>query len=118
MQTQAISPATDIDMMRINATTAQKLGDMKKAKSLTGTQASPEKIDETAQDFEAQFISSMMENMFAGIDTDGPMGGGDAEKTYRSFMLDQYGRMIAKSGCIWVADYVKREMLRLQEVQS
>jgi flagellar protein FlgJ len=114
---QAINPAVDMDMIR-NTTNAQKFGELKKGIALAPRKATEAEMDEVAQDFEAQFISSMMENMFSGLSTDGPMGGGESEQTYRSLMLDQYGKQIARSGGIGVADYVKREMLRLQEIQK
>ena len=104
----------DLDMMNINATTAQRLGDMKKAKTRT---ADPAKAEAVAQEFEAQFIASMLDTMFSTIPTDGPLGGGQEEETYRSLLTNEYGKIIARSGGIGVADHVKREMLRLQEVE-
>jgi flagellar protein FlgJ len=114
---QTINSGLDMDMMRVNATTAQRVGDMKKAKN-AALLGDGKKLDDIATEFEAQFIASMLENMFVNVDTDGPLGGGDAEKTYRSFMNDEYGKLIAKSGGIGVADHVKREMLRMQEMES
>lgn len=78
--------------------------------------ASAQKIDAIAQDFEAQFLSQMLENMFSTVDTDTFLGGGEAEETYRSFLIDEYGKIMTRAGGIGVADYVKREMLRMQEV--
>jgi len=75
------------------------------------------KLRETAQDFEAVFISQMLKPMFEGIETDGPFGGGQAESMWRSLMVDEYGKSIAKSGGIGIADSVMSEMLRLQEIQ-
>jgi flagellar protein FlgJ len=74
------------------------------------------KMNEVAQDFESQFIGQMLENMFSTVDTNGFMGGGEAEETYRSLMIEQYGKLMSQAGGIGVADYVKREMLRMQEV--
>ena len=42
-----------------------------------------EQINEVAQDFEAFFVSKMMESMMSGIKTDGPFGGGQGEKVFR-----------------------------------
>ncbi len=116
MQTATVGPGTDIMETVRNASASQRTSGFKKLGGMV--KATPEQIDATATDFEAQFISQMMENMFSTVDTDGMLDGGDAEKTYRSMMLDQYGKMIAKSGGIGVADQVKREMLKLQEVGS
>jgi Rod binding domain-containing protein len=78
--------------------------------------ASPEKIDQVAREFEAQFISQMLENMFSTVDTKSGLGGSDEEEFYRDMMVDEYGKIISRSGGVGVADHVKREMLRLQEV--
>ncbi len=72
---------------------------------------------EAAQDFAANFLSQMMEPMFAGLDTDGPFGGGHAEEVWRSFLLQEYGKVIAKSGGLGIADTVKQEILRAQEAK-
>jgi len=75
------------------------------------------KLRETAEEFEAVFLSQMLKPMFEGIETDGPFGGGQAEGMWRSLMVDEYGKSIAKSGGIGIAESVMSEMLRLQEVQ-
>ncbi|MBF0246900.1 MAG: rod-binding protein [Alphaproteobacteria bacterium] len=75
------------------------------------------KLRETAQDFEAVFLSQMLKPMFDGIETDGPFGGGAAEETWRGVMIDEYGKAIAKNGGIGIADAVMAEMLKMQEVQ-
>lgn len=74
-----------------------------------------EKVRKTAQDFEAVFLSQMMKPMFEGIKADDTFGGGQAEDMYRSLMVEEYGKSIAKSGGIGIADSVMREMLRMQE---
>ena len=68
-----------------------------------------------AQDFEAQFISTMTQSMFAGLKTDGPFGGGQGEEMFRSLLVDQYGTQIARSGGIGIADTIYSEILKLQE---
>ena len=72
-------------------------------------------IDKTAEDFEAVFLSQMLESMFKGIKTDGPFGGGHAEDMMRSFMLQEYGKVMAAGGGVGIADAVKRELLHAQE---
>ena len=79
--------------------------------------ATPEqraKIAATAQSFEGQLMSLMLQPMFEGIRTDGPFGGGAGEETYRSFLLDAFGKHMAKAGGIGVAAPVMREMLKMQ----
>jgi len=83
------------------------------------TQAtSPTAVDaarRTGEEFEALFLSSIMENLFAGVVTDGPFGGGKAEGMWRSVMLQEYGKVTAKAGGVGIAAAVQREILRLQE---
>lgn len=71
-----------------------------------------------AQDFEAFFLSQMTGYMFAGIRSDGPFGGGQAETIYRSLLNNEYGKAISRAGGIGIADVVQREILKLQEIDS
>jgi Rod binding domain-containing protein len=73
------------------------------------------KLDEAAQDFEAVFLTQMMQAMFAGLSGDGPLGGGEAGGAWRSMLADQYGRSVAAAGGIGLADHVRRELLALQQ---
>jgi flagellar protein FlgJ len=76
--------------------------------------ASRAQIAATAQSFEAQFISQMLQPMFEGLSTTGPFGGGSSEQIYRSFLLDAIGQQMSKAGGIGVARSVQTEMLKLQ----
>lgn len=73
------------------------------------------KARDAAEDFEAFFLSQMFEHMFNGLEPDPIMGGGNAEKIFRSFMTDEYGKMMAKSGGIGIADQVMNYVIRTQE---
>lgn len=79
---------------------------------------SMEKIEATAKDFEAQFISQMLSSMFSTVETANSLGGSETEETYRSFMINEYGKTIARTGGIGIADNIKRSMLSMQEVKS
>ena len=70
---------------------------------------------ETAEAFEASFLSQMLKPMFEGLSTDGPFGGGQAEETWRSFMIDAMAKQTVKAGGVGLADQVVSEMLRMQE---
>ena len=101
-----------VDTMRI----ANSEGKLSSFRRLGGApRASAEKIDEVAQAFEGQFIAQMMQNMFSTVSVDEEFGGGEAEEIYRSMVVDEYGKLIARTGGIGIADHVKREMIRLQE---
>ena len=68
-----------------------------------------------AEDFEAVFINEFMGAMFEGIKTDGPFGGGPGESIFRSMMIDQYSKAVAKQGGFGLATAVKKELLHAQE---
>ena len=104
----------DSDMLGIQ-TTNSRMVNMAKARA-SAKHLSNEKLDEVASDFEANFISQMLENMFSTVDTKGALGGNDSEDVYRSMLVDEYGKVISRAGGIGVADHVKRQMLQLQEV--
>jgi Rod binding domain-containing protein len=72
------------------------------------------KIKQTAQDFEASFLSGMMQQMFAGVSSDGPFGGGQGEAMFRSVLTDAMAKQVVRTGGIGVGAAVEREMLKLQ----
>jgi len=76
------------------------------------------RMRKTAEDFEATFLSQMMKPMFEGLSTDGPFGGGEAEGTWRSFMIDAIAKTTVKAGGIGLADTVMSEMLKMQEARQ
>ena len=83
-----------------------------------GTKVSPAvaaKAHEQAEDFEAMFLSSMFQNMFAGMDGEGPMGGTTGVAPWRSFLTQEYGKSFAKAGGIGLADHVYRSLIAQQE---
>lgn len=73
------------------------------------------KIKETAEAFEASFLSQMLKPMFEGLSTDGLFGGGQAEATWRSFLLDEMANKTVSAGGIGLAGPVMNEMLKMQE---
>jgi Rod binding domain-containing protein len=77
--------------------------------------ASKDKIKSTAEAFEASFLSQMLKPMFEGLSTDGLFGGGQAEATWRSFMLDEMAKKTVSAGGIGLAGSVMNEMMKMQE---
>ncbi len=71
-------------------------------------------IDAASQDFEAMFISEMMQPMFETIPTDSEFGGGQAEETWKSMMIQEYGKKISAAGGIGLADSIKGAMIEMQ----
>lgn len=80
--------------------------------------ATKAKARQASQDFEAVFLNQMFQNMFTGIDGDGPFGGKGATGVWRSFLTDEYAKSFAKSGGIGIADQVYRALIAQQEARS
>lgn len=79
---------------------------------------SPEQIKEAAQDFEAFFLSQMLKPMFDTVQTDDMFGGGQGEEMWKSLMVDEYAKQIAKSGGVGVAEQVMQVMIQAQESEK
>lgn len=77
--------------------------------------AAEKRMRKTAQDFEAFFIGQMMEHMMTGIEPDSMFGGGHGEAMWRSMLNQEYGKELAKTNRLGIADHVMRGMLQAQE---
>ena len=89
--------------------------------ALTGGRGSTDpakNIDAVSQDFEAVFLSQMLSSMFSGEEFTSFFGGGTSGDIYKSFMMNEYGKVLAQSGGIGIASQVKQELLKLQEITS
>jgi Rod binding domain-containing protein len=71
-----------------------------------------------AQDFEAMFLNSMFQHMFAGLNGEGPLGGSTGVGVWRSFLTDEFAKSIAKKGGIGLADKILPQLIALQEAKS
>ncbi|HEX4408529.1 MAG TPA: rod-binding protein [Xanthobacteraceae bacterium] len=71
-----------------------------------------------AENFESMFIGNMFQNMFTGVEGDGPFGGKGAEKVWRSFAIDQFAKNFAKAGGIGLAPKVYQQLLQLQGLKD
>lgn len=72
------------------------------------------KIKQTARDFEASFLSVMMQQMFTGLKSDGMFDGGAGEEMFRSVLTDAMAKQVSRAGGVGIASSVEREMLKLQ----
>jgi Rod binding domain-containing protein len=72
----------------------------------------------SSEDFEAVFMNNMFQQMFTGIDGEGPFGGSGATGVWRSFLTDEYAKSFVKSGGIGLADQVYNTLLAQQEIRS
>ncbi len=74
------------------------------------------RAEKAAKDYESVFISQMLGAMFSGIKSDGVTGGGQGEEMFRSLMINEYGKSIAAQGGFGLADQMKAQLLKHQEV--
>lgn len=110
-----VTTAGDVDVRVLEQ--GSKIADMKRNARIAKSSASNmEQVDKAAKDFEAVFLSQMIEHMMDGVSLD-PMGeGGASDEIYKSMLIDEYAKLMSRTGGIGVAAHVKREMLALQEV--
>ncbi len=76
---------------------------------------SDDQIDKVSKDFESMFISQMLEPMFGDSEGTDAFGSSESSDVYKGLLMDEYGKQISRSGGIGVADFVKKELLKLQE---
>lgn len=72
------------------------------------------RINETAREFEAMFMTEMLRPMFEDIKPDPTFGGGKGEEMFQSMMLDEYGKNMAAQGTLGIADLVKEQLIEMQ----
>jgi len=75
------------------------------------------KIREAAEQFEAQFLSVMLQPMFVGTEPDGMFSGGAGESMFWSLMTEAMGKQMTRASGIGLADTVQREILKLQGLE-
>lgn len=70
---------------------------------------------QTAEDFEASFLTQMLKPMFDSLSTEAPFGGGEAEGTWRGFLVEAMAKQTVKAGGIGLTDTIVAEMIKMQE---
>jgi len=81
-------------------------------------QAKRAQIRETAQKFEASFLSVMLQEMLDGVKAQGPVGGGPGEDMFKSFMAEAMAKQMTQAGGVGLSVTVNREMLKLQGLEN
>ena len=71
-----------------------------------------------SQDFEVQFVNSMFQQMYAGLQGDGPFGNSTGVGPWRSFLTEEYAKSFVKKGGIGIADAVYKSLLTMQEARA
>lgn len=86
-----------------------------KASDLSGLDdtAKRARIDKTAKDFEASFLSVMLGQIFEGVKTS-TFGGGEGEEAFKSFLTDAMAKSITRHGGVGLSKSVSAEMLKMQ----
>ena len=77
-----------------------------------------QKAQAMGEEFEAVFLNSMFNQMFAGLSGDGPFGGAGAAGTWRSFLTEEYAKSFAKAGGIGIGAEISRSLLAIQEAAN
>ncbi len=72
------------------------------------------RIDETAQDFEAMFLSEMLKPMFETVKVNKTFGGGKGEEIFSGFLRDEYSKMLSAQGGVGIAALVKDQLIEMQ----
>ncbi len=88
------------------------------AKERVESARQPGALAETTESFEAVFLSQMLSPMFDTLEEDPLFGGGPGEKMYRSLLVEEYGKILANTGGVGLAEDLQHELLRLQETKS
>ena len=76
------------------------------------------KLKEKAADFESVYLTQMLQPMFDNLEAEEPFGGGFGEDVWRSLQVQEYGKAIAKSGGIGLADTVAQQLIEVQEARN
>lgn len=82
-----------------------------------GKKGEEQQMRKVAQDFESFFIGQMLQPMFKDVRSEDSIDGSHGEDAWRSMQIDEYGKAIARSGGVGIADMVFREMLKAQEAK-
>jgi Rod binding domain-containing protein len=96
-----------LDLLNANLAGSGKISAATKAKAKVASQK-----------FEAVFLNSMFQQMFTGIQGDGPFGGSGATGVWRSMLTDEYAKSFAKSGGVGIASHVYNALIAQQEASS
>lgn len=106
------SPDSSLAMMQATQNSLSNAADSAKNAAKA---KNDEQLTAAAKEFEAMFMTEMLKPMFEELKPDPMFGGGKGEEIFNGFMLEEYGKMMAETGQIGIAEQVKAEMIRMQE---
>ena len=106
--------APDTTLALLGANNAQSTRALETLKS-TNKDKDLQKLEDAAEDFEAVFLAEMLKPMFETIEVDSTFGGGKGEEVFRSFLVQEYGKILAGTGGTGISQQVKTALLDIQE---
>lgn len=106
----------------LSADTSRALISLNESKTATATEKlnrrisdkELQEIEAAAEDFEAVFLAEMLKPMFETVEVNSEFGGGKGEEVFRSFLVQEYGKIIAATGDVGIAEHVKRALIDIQ----
>ena len=78
-------------------------------KAISRIKVGKDVIRETAEQFEAFFLRTVLDDLGKGIGSDFLGGGGHAEEIWRSMLNEEFAKAITSSGGVGIADSVYNE---------
>jgi Rod binding domain-containing protein len=76
------------------------------------------RLDAAAKEFEAVFISQMLEPLFASVETPAVAGGGKSEAFFNGLLRESYAKAFAERGGFGLAAHVKAALIDIQARES
>lgn len=83
----------------------------------TTEQKPPNQAQETAREFEAMFLSQVVDEITKTVDL-GSFGGGDAEQKWRSFLANAIADEIAQQGTTGIAQNIETAINNYKQSQK
>lgn len=78
---------------------------------VAGNAAKTEKAKQTGVEFEAVFLAQILKTMSEGLSPDGMLG----KEPFGSMLMDEYAKLLSRTGGVGIADSVMKELLTAQE---
>ena len=73
-------------------------------------------IAKVAEDFEAFFAGLVFDQISSDVEPDPVTGGGEGEDMFKGLLNQEYGKAIARTHSLEIADIVQKQLLQIQEV--
>lgn len=98
-------------MEKIQSVTAQGIQDVTASKAGLDKRERA-KIKESAREFEAIFLETMLKSMRQSIEKSGLIDGGNAERMYESMLDSEYAKQMASQNMTGIAADIEKQLLQ------